>query len=171
MPEMNVQLLTQIRDWIAGGRPIIHDTPVVFFMDATFQQTPNGSGTGECKTVCCIAGAAVAYRAMEEHPGLPIKDAFLAYAEELGMRNHASYALMRWMDMEPTARRILGLDYQTACRLFNPASAMRDDFKLSNSWGGAFCNHKVVNEWAMAVIDHLLETGEVDWSVGRPNDV
>lgn len=143
MTELNIPLLTNIRNWIASDRPMVlplkgEDIDVHFDMGFVFSE----KGSGYCGSVCCIAGAALA------------------------MDDGASYALeMTAEDWAEKAAFLLGIkDFDDAERLFIPDS-------FTHSGLREFDLGEVTNEWAVAVLDNLIATGKIDWSVGAPQSL
>lgn len=158
---MNVEKLTTIRDWIAGGRLVLRDDLGFIDFGAIFKMN-YGLVVEEkenfCRTTCCIAGAAV------------LLDAFSPMdmtAQEI-VRENALKAEDDWDILLYQAKRVLDLTLAQAKELFHPQQVTFDDPKMAEKWGGEIRLEDITNEWAVKVIDHFIATGDVDWSVGRP---
>jgi len=92
---MNIENMTKLRDWLAAGAPHVR-----FDMD-TGVTIEEGSGVGDCGTVCCIAGAAAL---MSVNGGVIVKD-YDDVANEL----HVEGGEADWFKVEYAARHWLEL--------------------------------------------------------------
>ena len=132
---MNVELLKRIRNWIATPKPGEPNFNMGNFIYADIEPDENGEDHW-CNTCCCIAGAAVVFGAGDFEARM---DRALSSAVEDG----------RWgfeLSIEDEATELLKLDNKRALSLFYDGM----DAKPAH---------------AIAVIDHLIETGEVDWGI------
>lgn len=125
---MNMQLLSQIRDWLLAGAPHINGD--MGFNMSTFWFTKGYSwdfAGHPCGTSMCIAGAACQFSEVEpEH--------FLGRTESLGMQ-------------------LLDLTEDQAKDLFFAEALQKLGVDLKD----------ITPSKAAAVIQHLMDTGEVDW--------
>lgn len=163
---MNTERLIEIRDWLLSGRPIVRTGHKFGFDLHSTIRVEEETGAGDCGSACCIAGAAL----LLSHYGDPLANNDLGWSYDFihGFTYvHATYEFMA-----PVAAERLGLDDETAAKLFLAsewAGSQDHEDEIFDAWGGRFQLHQVTNEWAAAVIDNLVATGEVDWSVGRPS--
>lgn len=135
---MNITLLTEIRDWLADGAPGDWDFDMSVYFEA--QRT----GPSWCGTACCIAGAALLFGDRD--------------CVEITLDNMCSSYQdgehFWWMeDVDDLAAELLGLDADTAIRLFNPWSF--EDLLPA----------EIPPSHAAVVIDRLIKTGEVCWTL------
>ena len=151
---MNTELLKRVRDWIAEEDRIEGLDGVRFDMDHLFlseECVPPAARSHFCGTACCIAGAtAVAALDLKGVVTHTILTDAIVGASPVG----------RSPCIDDFAGDQLGLDEGTRDALFYP--------KVE---GYSFGYGDVTRPWAVAVLDHLIETGEVDWRVGMPEDV
>lgn len=137
---MNTDLLLRIRDWLVADCPGDWDFDMEIFIEA--QTTPSGW----CGTACCIAGAALLFGDPE----------CLEVTLDNMCSTYQAGTHFWWSDnVETLAAELLGLDEETATRLFLPWSVYFDD-PLPPSLPPSL---------AARVIDNLIETGIVDWKI------
>lgn len=135
---MNTALLTEIKEWLEEGAPGDWDFDMTVYFEA------ERTSSSWCGTACCIAGAALLFGDPE--------------CVEVTLDNmsstYSSGQHFWWMDnVDELAAELLGLDPQTASELFAPWSHNMDN-PLPDELPASL---------AAKVIDHLIQTGEVQW--------
>lgn len=147
---MNKQLLGELAEWLEGGakhKYVTFGMGVGILVKKTRKDRLKDIRT--CKTVCCLAGAAVQFynepqkileRAIEEtHP---------KYGKQYGKADRQ----LPWSDVSDEAKHVLGLDNLTAATLFFPPA-----------WSDDTGESSITPAWAARVVRHLIATGVVDW--------
>ena len=141
---MNTALLTEIRDWILTEKPASHGFEFDMQMWVVAHTTDNSGHW--CGTTCCIAGAALLF-SDPDYISSHLSDEAQHYGEDEEITLDEG--------IENLAAEALGLPLKTAEQLFNPWSAFME-LNLDS--------HQPP-EHVARVIDHLIETGEVNWTI------
>jgi hypothetical protein len=144
---MNTERLTKLAEWLEAGAT--HER-ITFDMQCGVTFNDDGDGRAfvegtkdfeDCRTTCCIAGAAVQFFADQETLDALRDDFNAKYEEEL-----------TWTNVFEQAADLLGLSYQEAEDLFTPDVSLGGTLKCFSD-----------PAWAARTIRHLISTGEVDW--------
>ena len=150
MPELNVDLLTKIRNELVKkeGQKFVFD--MNYFVRIPEENVKVDGGHVEpslCGTQCCIAGLATIL-------GNPasVKEKFSKELESGHLYTNLGHY---HLDNEIEARKLLGLSIVKSHQLFYG--------NLPN--GQSIDLETIKPEHAVTVIDHLIETGKVDWSL------
>ena len=148
---MNIERLTKIAEWLEGGAKHVNISfdmtkGLVITEEALSAKDPTA-----CGTVCCIAGAAIAF-----NPGAVNKPALFGehnyYAkDEIGEYTKCE---VNWERVFRNGMQVLGLTEVQAWKLFTPRGL------------------SVYNDpaWAARTIRRLIATGEVDWEAARDEE-
>jgi hypothetical protein len=143
---MNVDKLVRVAEWLEAGAPTVGKL-AGFNMADTIEYAPFSSATQndgrhmehQCGTICCIAGAVVQFELQEIYGEMADNDDAVMVKHEFVVGK----------SILTTAADIIGIDDDTADRLFVPAGVSL---------------HNATPEQGATVIRELIATGEVNWA-------
>ncbi|MCG7629014.1 hypothetical protein MHM88_14480 [Epibacterium sp. MM17-32] len=136
---MNIQLLTEIRDWLAAGAPEDQAHGFEFDMWRWLEVETTDTPQGWCGTACCIAGAALVFGDL---PNITATVEGFAPGQPLVPFDYHTSDL---------AAELLDIDGLTAEKLFEPWHYFED------------VPRNPTPSHAAEVLTRLIETGEVKW--------
>ncbi len=150
---MNIERLDYLATWLENGAKHERITFDLEYGISIKSEDFDPDAPTECKTSCCIAGAAVQFFSEAQE----LVDLFRQHGPvEYDMWGDADDNSLDWRVIFARGKELLGLTHEQALDLFTPDN----NGVTPTSFNLGFYNDPA---WAARTIRHLIKTGEVDW--------